>query len=228
MFCPSCGSPNPDNAKFCKKCGAALSGAPQDTQPSRPQGSRPAGPQAAPGAPAPKPGLPLFAKILIPVCCAAAAVAVVFGVLALRSKKDAPVPSEDIAIASESETPDAVQTPSALPETEPEGSGGTEQGGAPAEEPSAETHSGTVVRALARPSFFAEIKEAVSEVAAAPSAESYTIEPGLKNVINVDDLYVPDKAKAELEQDGFYVTLGSGASEFYEIYEQNRPSLNAS
>jgi hypothetical protein len=28
MFCPQCGEENPDNAKFCSKCGAALKAAP--------------------------------------------------------------------------------------------------------------------------------------------------------------------------------------------------------
>ncbi len=52
-FCSSCGTGNPDNAKFCAKCGSSLA-APAAPQPAAPAAPRPAAPKpAAPPAPQP-------------------------------------------------------------------------------------------------------------------------------------------------------------------------------
>ena len=57
-FCATCGTENPDGARFCAKCGNAMSAAPQtapQAPPPAPQPAPQAAPQPAPKA-APKPG----------------------------------------------------------------------------------------------------------------------------------------------------------------------------
>jgi uncharacterized membrane protein YvbJ len=63
MFCPKCGQQNPDEAKFCGKCGAAVSAAPAG-QPNR------AVPEAAKDTGVISPGMKngmIAASIILPI-----------------------------------------------------------------------------------------------------------------------------------------------------------------
>lgn len=63
MFCPKCGQQNPDEAKFCGKCGAAVSAAPA-SQPNR------AVPEAAKDTGVISPGMKngmIAASIILPI-----------------------------------------------------------------------------------------------------------------------------------------------------------------
>lgn len=87
-----------------------------------------------------------------------------------------------------------------------------EQGG------SGEQESGTF--AVNRPFLVNDAAEKEPDMSMA-KVEAYTIDPDLGNLINRDQIYLQDEAKALLAKNGFVVSGGAG-SEFFEIYENNR------
>ena len=57
-----------------------------------------------------------------------------------------------------------------------------------------------------------------------PSVPAYSVSPGLTNVMNTDQFYLPDDAMNKLEENLFVVTNSYG-HEFFELYESNRYNL---
>ena len=60
-----------------------------------------------------------------------------------------------------------------------------------------------------------------------PEVPEYTVEPGLKNIMNTDQYYLTDDWIKRLVSDGFFVRE-DGAGEFFELYESNRYRLTPS
>lgn len=63
--------------------------------------------------------------------------------------------------------------------------------------------------------------EADEEISVIPCVETYTIEPDLSNIYNLEQFYLEDEAADKLAQNGF-VVYGNAGNEFFEIYEINR------
>ena len=236
-YCPSCGTQNAGNAKFCRACGfnfvTMSGGQPQEMHPARPQQpvqrpvQQPAPQNLPPQGPNPS-GIPLFAKILIPVL---AVLVIILAVLVIRSRK--PGPASPVQTA-EGQTSDAQNGPgsgTALPagtqDAEQAGStnadGEVIPGTATALVPDASGAMTTVhVEALARPSFFAAIATSTASRDTSAAVPSYSIAPDCSNLDNIDRLYLSQTEKNLLTQYGFFVAERGGGDEFYEIYEMNR------
>lgn len=60
-----------------------------------------------------------------------------------------------------------------------------------------------------------------------PAVPEYTVEPGLKNIMNTDQYYLTDDWIEKLVDDGFFVRE-NGGGEFFEVYESNRYRLTPS
>lgn len=54
------------------------------------------------------------------------------------------------------------------------------------------------------------------------SIPSYTVDPGMGNVLYVKEAAINDSAKQYLEQNGFVITVIANYDEFFEVYEKNR------
>lgn len=101
-------------------------------------------------------------------------------------------------------------------------------------QPSQETKADQAVITLQRPSIVASLTaDEAAQAAPAlskgdqakPSAPSSQPAQDLSNVTNLNDVYVPDEAKALLAQNGFAVGEGQAGYEFFELYEMNRYNL---
>ena len=226
MFCPQCGRELPQNARFCDKCGTALSGSIQavesdlpptppqpveDVRPTPPQPAedyRPTPPQPpeevrpTPPQPPQKPKRNNTAIVLAAV--AAALVVAIVLVVVLVLKPGAPTPDQNTNGTSATAKVAATSgyTPSV---TDPK--------------------TGQTITAIKRPMLTesANAKSATNDYAVAqPKAISAKVEPGLSNVINLKALYLPDDVKPLIEKYGFAVDGRWGSDEFFELYEQNR------
>ena len=65
MFCKFCGAPVPDGAKFCPKCGQALTPAAEAPKPVTPK-TEPPKPQAKPVTPEPEPEIEIEEEVKKP------------------------------------------------------------------------------------------------------------------------------------------------------------------
>ncbi|MBQ6470330.1 MAG: DUF3160 domain-containing protein [Lachnospiraceae bacterium] len=244
MFCPNCGAPNANTAKFCASCGNPIpqitSGNIRPEEPSSPSGrprpdspSRPV-PQGRPmpsggGTQPPKPSfwsqIPLFAKILIPVL-AVIALALIGILLFYRQKNPGTPPdtAENVTTDSTAAVPDA-GTPAA----------GTGDGGQASQLP-AEILPGTAaaevtdengvtqvvtVEALPRPSFLNGLRFLGTTGSETPQVPSYQVAPDLSNIDN-NDLYMSEEQTAALLANNFFISAESGGYEFFDTYEMNR------
>ncbi|MBD5493480.1 MAG: DUF3160 domain-containing protein [Lachnospiraceae bacterium] len=59
------------------------------------------------------------------------------------------------------------------------------------------------------------------EIDVTPCVATYTVEPDLSNITNLEQFYILDDTAAKLAKNGF-VVYGSAGHEFFEEYEQNR------
>ena len=105
------------------------------------------------------------------------------------------------------------------------------------------TVSGKKIRGLQRPTLISSLdKEAAAKAAPAlskyrkegssdtsagvkPDIKSYSVEDGLSNVTNANDIFLPEAVKPLLTKNGFAIAENTAMFEFFETYEMNRYDL---
>ena len=206
MFCRKCGSELKPSARFCPKCGTPAENVAQPSQAA--QATPPA--QAAPPAQVPYGNQPVAAPYQASPAGAATAAA--------SSKKM-------IGIAALCALAAVLAVVAVLMVLNRGSIGGSSLSQSTAD-PVTLDYNGTTIVALHRPSFYDGVEEASLQVGT-PAIESYTVEPGLSNVVNLKDVYLDDAEKALIEQYGFCVDGSAGSDEFFEVYELNRYGMQA-
>ena len=206
MFCRKCGSELKPSARFCPKCGTPAENV---AQPSQAAQATPTA-QAAPPAQVPYGNQPVAAPYQASPAGAATAAA--------SSKKM-------IGIAALCALAAVLAVVAVLMVLNRGSIGGSSLSQSTAD-PVTLDYNGTTIVALHRPSFYDGVEEASLQVGT-PAIESYTVEPGLSNVVNLKDVYLDDAEKALIEQYGFCVDGSAGSDEFFEVYELNRYGMQA-
>lgn len=227
MFCRQCGFELPDGALFCGSCGTAV-------KPEAPQG----GESATAATPVDAPETAAVAVATAPVQTGSGTVAARKTTLLVAGACAVVI----VAIA----TCFMVMNPFGAKKATVSASNTASS--------AAVTVNGTTVKALDRPALTTTAVQTSSSMVAAPALAEYAtsssssgstsanatvkntygtlteLKPtsGLGNVTNVGDFYLTNTQKSALEQNMFTVNASGGQNEFFDTYESNRYSQQAS